>query len=193
MEEYKKILIIQTAFLGDVILTTPLIRALKETFPESEIDILTIPETSIIFRENPFINKILQFNKRKLINKIFSFLSLIFKLRKERHDLAISIQSSLTSSFLMLLGNIPTRLGFSRQKLLTNSVPHTKRVHKIEKILRLMEPFTKKKFDIQTDLFWTDNEEKKTKQIVEKNRKDHKYMVGIAPGSIWKTKRWSKE
>ena len=189
----KKILVIQTAFLGDVILTTPFIRALNITFPKSEIDILTIPGTSILFRENLFINKILHFNKRKFFNRIFSFISLIYKIRKERYDLAISIQSSLTSSFFMLLGNIPIRLGFSRQKLLTMSVPHTKGLHKIEKILRLMEPFTDAKFDIQTELFWTSNEEKKAEQTIEESIKDHKYVVGVAPGSIWATKRWPLE
>lgn len=50
---YNKILVIQTAFLGDVIMSTPLIRALREVFLSSEIDVLTIPETSIIFKESP--------------------------------------------------------------------------------------------------------------------------------------------
>lgn len=188
-----KILIIQTAFLGDVILSTPLIRALKKIFPDSLIDILTIPGTSIVFRDNPHVNSTLHFNKKKFINKIFSFIDLIFTIRKEQYDLALSIQSSFTSSLLMRLGNIPARVGFARQKLLTDPVSHKKGLHIRERYLKLMKPFTDKDFDKQTEIFWSINEGGKAKQIIKEINKDGKFIVGIAPGSVWKTKRWPKE
>lgn len=191
--EYHKILILQTAFLGDVILMTPLLRALKEIFPAARLDALLIPETAMILKYHPHVAGILTFNKRKIRNKIFSFIRLVFQIRKQRYDLAISIQSSWTSALLMRLGGVPNRLGFSRQKLLTLSVPHTSGLHKIQKILRLLEPLTDKKFDMQTELFWSEAEEERARQIIETYRSSHVHIVGIAPGSIWNTKRWLKE
>lgn len=193
MINYKNILVLQTAFLGDVILSTPLIRAIRHLYPAARLDVLTIPETGIIFKENPHVNETIYFNKRSMFKKISSFISLIFKIRQKKYDLAISIQSSLTSSFLLLLGGIPERLGFTRQKFLTLSVEHTKGLHKIQKILRLLEPLTDQQFDMQTEIFWSEKEEENSKQILENFQNKNKQIIGIAPGSIWYTKRWIKE
>jgi len=193
MISYKKILVLQTAFLGDVILSTPLIRALKQLYPGSCLDVLTIPETGIIFKENPHVDELIYFHKRSIFKKICSFISLIFKIRQKKYDLAISIQSSMTSSFLLLFGGVPERLGFTRQKFLTLSVQHTKGLHKIQKILRLMKPLTDQKFDMQTEIFWTEIEEEKSNRILEKYQNKQRHIVGVAPGSIWNTKRWLKE
>ncbi|MCH7819781.1 MAG: lipopolysaccharide heptosyltransferase II [Candidatus Marinimicrobia bacterium] len=189
---YNKILVIQTAFLGDVIMSTPLIKALREIFPKSEIDILTIPATSIVFKENPNVTNILHYDKRKPFRKFVSFIDLIFKLRKRKYDLAVSIQSSLSSSFLMQLGKIPTRVGFARQKFVTIPVTHESGLHIRERYINLLKPFSDNNFDLQTEIFWSQGEEQKAQQIVQEYR-DDKYLLGIAPGSVWNTKRWPKE
>jgi len=188
-----RILIIQTAFLGDVILATPLVRALKQTLPGARLEVLLIPETRTILRHNPYISDILTFDKRKLRNKFFSLFRLILEIQKRQYDLAISVQSSLTSSLIMVLGGIPMRLGFSRQKFLTHAVPHPSGLHKIQKVLRLMEPLTDQKFDMQTELHWTAAEADRADQIITPLRERRTPIVGIAPGSIWYTKRWLKE
>ncbi len=186
-------LIIQTAFLGDVILITPLLRALNEILPSTRLDVLLIPETSALLKYNPYVHDILTFNKRKLRNKFFSFGRLIFEIQKRQYDAAISVQSSMTSALIMALAGIPTRIGFSRQKLLTHSVPHVAGVHKIQKVLRLLEPFTDKKFDMQTALHWSPAEAARADAIIAPLRDNHARIIGIAPGSIWYTKRWLKE
>jgi len=188
----KNILILQTAFLGDVILSTPLLRGIKKNLPDARITMLTIPETAIVFRDNPYVHACIHFNKRPSLYKLVSFISLIFRIRRGRYDLAISIQSSLTSSFLLFLANVPVRLGFSRQKLVTHSVPHTQGLHKVDKILGLLTFFTDKKFSMQTELFWSEKEEKTGAEIVKTARKGYKHIVAMAPGSIWYTKQWIK-
>ncbi len=192
MKNYKKILVIQTAFLGDAILTTPLLRELKNLFPKSGIDVLCIPQTKAIFETNPNVDNVILFDKRKFLRKVVSIPLIISRIRKEKYDLAISIQSSMTSSAFMTLGGIKNRLGFSRQKFLTIPVPHTKGLHKIQKILRLLEPFTDyKKLSMQTEILYTDSELEKVRNLLHKKNK--KKNIGIAPGSIWFTKRWPKE
>lgn len=172
---------------------TPLLRALKKLLPATSLDVLVIPETAVILKHNPHVAGILTFNKRKFRNKIFSFIQLVFQLRKRRYELAISIQSSWTSAALMLLGGVPNRLGFSRQQLLTMSVPHTRGLHKIQKILRLLEPLTDETFSMQTELYWSAAEAARASQLIDQHRGNCRWLVGIAPGSIWYTKRWLKE
>lgn len=191
--KHRKILVIQTAFLGDVIMSTPLIRAMRKIFPASQIDVLTIPETGIVFRECPHVNNVLNFDKRKLLRKISSFIKIVFKLRKEKYDLAVSIQGSLTSSFLMLLGAISTRVGFARQKWVTKPVTHEKGLHIRERYVSLVKPFSEKKFDLQTEICWSIDEQEKSQQIIQSYQKKNRFLVGIAPGSVWNTKRWPKE
>ena len=59
MDNINKILVVNLAFIGDVILSTPVIRALKEKYPQSSISMLTIPLTAPIAQLNPYIDKVL--------------------------------------------------------------------------------------------------------------------------------------
>ena len=190
MDDKKKILLIQTAFLGDVVMTTPLIRALHATFPDDEIDIVTIPQSANLFEHDPAIHKVHVFNKRKMINKIFSFIRLARILKKSGYDIGVSIQSSLTSSFLMLLASIPKRVGFARQKFLTTPVSHKKGMHMRDRYLALARPFSSESFSRETGLHVSDKERKKASDILESHTRSNGKRVGIAPGSVWPTKRW---
>ncbi len=189
-----KILIIQTAFLGDVILITPLIRATRELYPNAKIDVLVIPQTAQVLENNPHINEIIKFDKRK--NKAISFLRTLRKLRKEKYEIAITPHSSLTTALLLYYAGIPKRIGFDRwaaAKYLTHKVPHPQGLHKIEKNLMLLTPLTDKKFSMQTELFPSAEDYEKTEQILAELKSETRTLIAVAPGSIWFTKRWPIE
>ncbi|MDA3885288.1 MAG: lipopolysaccharide heptosyltransferase II [Candidatus Delongbacteria bacterium] len=192
---YKKILVIQTAFLGDAILTTPMLKGLKDIFPDSKIDILCLPQTKLVFENNPNIDDLIIFDKRNKTKKFISFIKSIINIRKNEYDLGISIQSSFTSSLLMNLGNIKTKHGFSRQKLIDMSVNHAeiKGAHKIDKILRLLEPFSNNKFDRQTELYYSEEDKIFVENKIGDIENFKGKIIGIAPGSVWFTKKWPKE
>ncbi|MEE4311246.1 MAG: lipopolysaccharide heptosyltransferase II [candidate division KSB1 bacterium] len=190
MSNRKKILLIQTAFLGDVVMTTPLIRALHAIFPDDEIDIVTIPQSANLFEHDPAIHKVHLFNKGKFIQKIFSFVSLARTLKRSGYDIGISIQSSLTSSFLMLLARIPKRAGFARQKFLTIPVSHKKGMHMRDRYLTLAQPFSSESFNRETSLHISESEKKRALNILNSAAQRHAKRIGIAPGSVWPTKRW---
>ena len=59
-----KILIIHTAFIGDIVLSTPLIQRLKEMYPDSEIEYLTLPTNKSVISNNPNLNEILLYDKK---------------------------------------------------------------------------------------------------------------------------------
>jgi heptosyltransferase-2 len=194
-KSYNNILVIQTAFLGDAILATPLLKGLKELFPEADIDVLCLPQTEPIFRYNPNINKILTFDKRKRFKKWINFFKVVFKIRDRDYELGISIQSSMTSSFLMILGNIKVKHGFSRQKFLNMSVDHSKLKgdHKIDKILHLLIPFSSKEYDRQTEIFYSNKDSELIERIMGEVQTKKQYSIAVAPGSVWPTKKWPAE
>ncbi len=185
-----KILIIHTAFLGDVILITPLIRATKILFPNSEIDVLVIPQTQDVLKQNPHINEILVFDKRK--HKIVNFIKTLSILRKKHYDIALLPHSSMTTSFLVFFSHIKTRVGFKRwlsSLLLTHRVQFRKQVHRIQKNLDLLTPFSTEVFDIQTELF-PDADDFEKADILLSGLDQAKKKIAFAPGSVWHTKRW---
>jgi len=185
-----KILIIQTAFLGDVILITPLIRALKKLFPQSKIDVLVIPQMSDILLHNPHIDEILIFDKRK--SKILNFVKTLSLLRKKHYNIALLPHSSMTTSVLIFFSRIKTRVGFKRwlsSLLLTQRVPFRKKIHRIKKNLDLLSPFSEAKFDIQTELFPDANDFEKAENLLS-GLDPVKKKIAFAPGSVWHTKRW---
>ena len=108
----KRILVVHTAFIGDVILLTSLIKAIKKCFPNSQIDVLVVPACKNVLENNPNINTILTFDKKN--RKFSSFFKILGKLRETKYDIAFLAHSSLTTALLTFLGKIPERIGFDR-------------------------------------------------------------------------------
>ena len=190
---YKKILIIQTAFIGDAILTSPLIRAMRRQFPDAEIDLIANAATRALFELNPNLNRVFPFIKKPFFAKIINFVRLLFLLWREKYECAVSVQSYMTSANLMYFGRIPRRVGFKRQKLLTDPIVHGGLMHRTEYYLSLMKAFTGEKFDRQTEVFWTDEEERAAQKLIASHRTGGQFLLGMAPGSMWFTKRWPQE
>jgi heptosyltransferase-2 len=190
--ENKRILIIQTAYLGDVILTTSFIKAVRQVFKSAIIDILTIPQTADIFKHNPHIHHQLIFRKSKLHHKIPSFFSLVRQVCKNRYEIAFSIQGSLTSSLIMYFGRIPSRIGFKGQKLLTKAVSGNEGDHARIRKLHLLEKIGGSNFDTQTEIFFSEKDHDQIRSILT-DYSSEQFKIGIAPGSIRNTKKWPVE
>jgi heptosyltransferase-2 len=187
---YNNILIIHTAFIGDVILITPLIRATKKLFPNANIDVIVIPQTKEILENNPNIRSIITFNKRE--NKFIEFFKILKVVKNNRYDLGISPHSSFTTALIMKLGKIKERIGFDRwisARLLTKKIEFKKNIHRIKKNLFLLSEFSAEKFEMQTELFPSEKMKEKASKILEEINKP---IIGIAPGSVWQTKCWPK-
>ena len=134
--DFQRILIVHTAFVGDVILMTPLIRAVKQVFPTAQVDVLVIPETAGLLNNNPYLRSVQLFDKRQ--NKFISFLRAIFSLRKQGYDAAFLPHSSFTTIALIALSGIRERIGFDRnisRYFLTKRVFFRNGVHRMEKNL----------------------------------------------------------
>lgn len=185
----KKILVIHTAYIGDVILITPLLRAIKKMFPYCYLSVIVIPSTQVILSKNSYVDEILPFNKKR--NKIRSFLNLLKKIRSRNFDIALLPHSSVTSALLAFLGGIKQRIGFDRwfaRHFLTIRIPFREGVHRIEKNLDLLKPYTNEIFSLQTEIITSSLIQSRIDELVLKF--PQKKLIAVAPGSIWFTKRW---
>ncbi len=186
-----KFVIWQTAFLGDLILTTPLISSLKALYPDSHISLIAKPFGKEVLKNNPYLDELIIFDKKKQ-----STFSLIKKLKVSKFDIAISPHRSHRASYSLFLARIPERIGFDKAGfsfLYTKRAKHTfDGTHEIDRNFRLLEflpNFDKNKLQKYPQIFLTEEENNFYKNFtLEKNN----YIV-VAPGSKWQTKKWTEE
>jgi ADP-heptose:LPS heptosyltransferase len=95
LADYKKILIIRLSSLGDIILTTPMIRSIQRTFPEKKIHFLLRSEYESVLVNNHFLEKLFFFTRNDEENK-----KLIKELKREKYDLIIDLQHNLRSALV---------------------------------------------------------------------------------------------
>jgi len=185
MSDNKNILVIQTAFIGDLIMSTSIFPALKEIFPKSTIDVVTIQASSIILKNNPYVNNVFTFDKKNTFkSKINSFFDLVKILKSNKYDIGISIQHSITSSLLMLLSNIKYKVGNQRMKFVDKNIQIPKGLHNKDRVLSLLKAFTDKEFDNSTEIYFNNKIDIKN-QLIKNNKKN----ICVAPGSVWETKK----
>jgi heptosyltransferase II len=193
---HKRILIIQTAFLGDVILSTPLIKALRELFPNSFISFLLIPETKNVLENNPHLNEILVYDKRKK-KGLGSFFQILAKIKERIFDLAIIPHRSLRSALLAYLSGIPQRIGFNKSTgsfLFSQKVVYPLNVHEVDRNLSLLSSFDFHQSDTTPGLFPSPEDFSYARELLhDAGMGEENKIVGIAPGSVWATKRWLPE
>lgn len=190
-KEITRLLINQPAFIGDAVMTTPLAAAARKEMPHAEIDMLCIPGTKAVWRYNPNIDDVLLFDKKNGgLKKVISFFRLLRQLRRKKYDCVLSVQQSITSSLLFYLAGIKYRVGLSRQKMMTHSLKIPKGLHVRNRNLALMKVFSAENYRDETEMFWSEDDERVAKNRFEEAKGDGYFLIAIAPGSVWATKRW---
>jgi heptosyltransferase-2 len=186
----ERILVIQTAYIGDVVLTTPLVRELSRLAPEAEVHVVTTPLSAEIFRHCPYVAGTLPFDKRR--RKLPDLAGLIRHCRRTGYDLSLSVQTSVTSALLALLGGVPERVGFDVQPFTTRSVPFRERgpEGRSRRILGLLKAvWPGAETTARTELFLSGREREAARRALARAARGTR-LVGMAPGSVRATKRW---
>lgn len=111
----KNILVIQTAFLGDVILATSLIEKIKECFPGAAITMLVREGNESLLKNHPFLNEVLVWQKKS--GKIKNLYSLIMDVRQRKFDTVITLHRFLSSGLITLLSGAKIKIGFDKNPL----------------------------------------------------------------------------
>jgi heptosyltransferase-2 len=109
-----RILVIQTAFLGDVILATPVLENLRAAFPQAQIDVVVKKGNESLLAEHPFVHQVFVFDKQQKLKNIFG---LGKTLREQHYDLVINLQRFASSAILTLLARGKESRGFEKNPL----------------------------------------------------------------------------
>lgn len=183
-----KMLFLRFSSLGDVLLTTPIIRTFRTHLPDAEIHFLTKKQFAPLLEYNPFIDTLIRFDPENE-----SWLQLITRLQKEHYTYIIDLHDKLRSAFIKR---------FVRGKVLTYDKKHNYRKklikdHALKPITStvdlyasVLENFNLRLDERKIDLFLPDNEEAIAESFLQKSKKK---IVTISPGASWFTKQYPAE
>lgn len=185
---FPKILIIQTAFIGDVILATGLIEKLHSYYPQSRIDFLVRKGNEGLLDNHPYLENVLVWNKKK--NKNQNLLKIIGLVRETKYDLIVNCQRFLSSGLITVFsGRKTVKVGFKKNPMsvffdysFNHEIDPSLNVHEIERNQRLIQKFTDK--DASLPKLYPSPEDYKKIEIY-----TQKTFVCFAPASVWFTKQ----
>ncbi len=197
-QEVERILVVQTAFLGDVVLTLPLVQILKIFFPSSDLDIVVVPRSAELLQNHPAFSEVIPYDKHGKDSGMKAFVRLVKKFRSKKYDLAFIPHRSLRSALLVRLSNIPIRIGFTKSAgkfFFTKSALYDKNPHEIERNIALLKGIgiTYSNRELPSLYPSDDDRLRVDKLLFDLKISDQKNLVGIAPGTVWNTKCWLKE
>ena len=194
-----KILVVQTSFLGDTILTLPLLAEIKRLFPDSQLTLLCTPAARELLLGYPVVDEIIVDEKRSADRGWMGLWRKAKLLRAKRFTLALCPHKSFRSGLLLSLARIPYRVGFVQSKcafLFHVRVKRNGKRHDIERTLSILEGLGIRTDDCERALdlpIAANLEQEVTEQLLAAGVDTTKMLVGIHPGSVWPTKRWSAE
>lgn len=186
-------LVIQTSFLGDVVLTTPLIHALADRGP---VDVVTTPAGSALLANHPAIRRVVAYDKHRSARGAAGLLRIARAVRvTDRDAIAYCVQGSVRTASLAVAARYRTRVGFETSAgrwLYTDRVPYRADRHHAERILRLAAGDSMvSEAALRPRLYPGDAERAAVDALLRGAAvTPGTPLVALAPGSIWGTKRW---
>lgn len=202
LENVTRILVISLHRIGDVLFTTPAIRALKEKFPKTKVTVWVKSRGREVLENNPHVDEILVFDNISVargfedINHfdIKSRLKFVSELRKRNFDLVVDLVGTGGTNIYSFLSGAPLRFGFDQHGfgfLLTKSTSPVERRHWIQNYLDVLRTMRVTPINEDLELKLSPSEKEfAEKFMIDHNLSSDDFLVGIHPGAGWATKRW---
>jgi heptosyltransferase-2 len=179
-------LIIQTAFIGDVILATALIEKIKESYPSSQIDFLLRKGNEGLLSGNPHLREVIIWDKKQA--KIKNLVKIISYVRSKRYDCVINAHRFVSSGLITALSGASQKIGFDKNPLsftFTKTIKHDlhTNLHEVDRNQKLIESITDSTKCLPK-LYPSNGDFENVKKF-----QSGSYLC-IAPTSVWFTKQF---
>ena len=186
----ERVLVIQTAFIGDAILGTALLEKLHQEYPEAKIDYLVRNGNQSLFDGHPFLNEVLVWNKQQ--SKYAGLWNMLQEVRKRKYDAVYNIQRYAASGILTAFSDAKIKVGYKSNPfsfLFSKSIDHRfgKEFENVHEVDRVLELFGAGQQRVLPKLFPTQNDFESVEAY------QLKPYVTVAPASVWFTKQFPEE
>lgn len=188
-----QLLIIQTAFIGDVVLATGLIEKLHRQYPDAQIDFMVRKGNEGLLKDHPFLRKVLIWHKSSG-QKYKSLLALTKEVRAQRYDKIINVQRFAATGLLTAFSGARETIGFDKNpfsRFFTSRIKHVisdgqHTLHEIERNDELIKAFTTGAPE-KPRLYPSPTDEEKVRPY------QGQPYITISPASVWFTKQYPTE
>ncbi|MBF0484231.1 MAG: lipopolysaccharide heptosyltransferase II [Candidatus Omnitrophica bacterium] len=141
----KNILVVNVNWLGDVIFSTPVFRALKEKYPQAKISCMAVPRVCEVLRYVPFVDEVIEFDEDGIKWRVWQWINFIGILRAKKFDGVFLLHGSKTRAVLAKFAGIPVRVGYERKgrgRYLTHAFePSPSNTHRSDVYLNVIRKF----------------------------------------------------
>ncbi|MGH7847000.1 MAG: lipopolysaccharide heptosyltransferase II, partial [Candidatus Binatia bacterium] len=197
----ERILLVQTSFFGDVVLTTPLIAEIKRRFPQAHLAVLCKAQVQGLLENNPAIDEVLAYDKAGTQRGLAAFWEKARELRQREFTIAISPHKSFRTALLLFLAGIPCRIGFRQSAgwfLYHYRASRMTSRHDVERNLSILAALGIDPSKCQKDLqLETDRAARQSVALAFQScgiqKDEDRLLFGLSPGSVWPMKRWHLE
>jgi predicted lipopolysaccharide heptosyltransferase III len=201
LKDLRKILVIRTAYVGDVVMTLPILSALKRSYPGSKITFLTNSGALELLKHNPYVDELLAYDpfwfypagKGRALRDYLVFLN---KLRKARYDLVIEARGDVRDIALLAYASRSTfRMSYGVGGggfLLTHIVPYEGLKHKVRYHLDLAGYLGCDTAVADGGIYLTDDELAKVDELIDRHGINRSF-IAVHPGSRLSLKRWAAD
>ena len=199
LPDFRRILIVRTDRIGDVVLSTPVIKAFRDYYPNAHIAMMVRPYTADIVEGNPYLDEVIIYDKDGAHKRWRDAMKLAFELKRKNFDLALVLHPTQSAHLITFIAGINRRVGYDRKWgfLLTDPLPHTKEwgeKHEMEYNLDMVKYLGLEPKDRSLLLPIKEESEKWVDELIKKSgiRQTDK-IVAISPGASDPTKEWVTE
>lgn len=181
-----KILVIQTAFIGDAILATALLESIHKSLPNASIDILVRKGNESLFQLHPFLTQVLIWDKKQ--SKYKNLFGLLSTIRSAKYDLVINLQRFGATGFLTAFSGAGVSVGYDKNPfsfLFSKKFSHEldKGLHEVDRNNKLVSWFASE-LERQPKLYPSAEQYAKVETYTSKP------FICVAPNSVWFTKQY---
>ena len=194
-----KILLTRTDRIGDVVLSTPAIKAVRDKYPDAHIAFMVRPYARDLVDGNPYLDEVIIYDKYKKHKNIFNTINFALGLRKRKFDIAIMLHPTNRVHLISYIAGIPERIGFNRKLscLLTKKISHTKqegKKHEIDYTLDLLKELDIEACDKELFVPVHENDIERVENLLEEHHVGEEVpLVAINPGASCQSKKWSPD
>lgn len=190
------VLVVQTSFLGDVVLATPLLSALRRRLRPRRLSVMVRPEAQALVRHHPCVDAVIIDDKRGRDRGIAGSVRVARRVRAEEVDIAVSPHRSLRTALVLAAARVPRRVGFAvgpGAVLYHVRVPRDLARHDVERNLSLLDAFggLDGERDVPLVVPGAAAEQRADALLASLGLDRGARPFGLCPGSVWPTKRWN--
>lgn len=191
----RRIAVWNTAFLGDAVLTLPLVQSLKRRYPEAHLDLYVRGGLQSLFACHPDIAAVYAHDKRSKQKGLTGSVRLAREIASRRYDLWISAHQSPRSSFFALASRAAVRIGYKSAAMASLAYTHRvdrrfSELEEVERLLELLKPLPEGPVESWPHLCLAPVATERAGLFFSTLTTP---VLGVHPGSVWPTKRWTVE